>query len=134
MKAIINRETFEDMQTTGTFSIVVDDKHVVFQCKTLELPWLNNERQVSCIPEGEYDVIPRKSSKYGDHFYVKEVEGRSYILIHAGNYHSQIKGCILIGDKLVDIDGDSYKDVTNSKATLKKLVKFAPNGFTLTIK
>ncbi len=75
----------------------------------------------------------RTSQKYKRHFHVTNVPGRSYILIHPGNYHTQILGCILPGKSLVDIDGDGYRDVTSSKATLNKLLELAPDGFKLVI-
>ena len=36
-----------------------------FHLKTLELPWRENQRQISCIPPGEYNVEIRLSNKYG---------------------------------------------------------------------
>ena len=68
--------------------------------------------------------------------------GRSEVLIHLGNYagsmnpktgHSDIRGCILLGEKLIDLNGDGIADITNSKATVNKLIKVAPNGFVLEI-
>jgi len=97
------------------------------------LPWLKIKSK-SCIPEGEYKVVNRQSAQYGNHYHVLDVENRTFILIHPGNYNFEIKGCILLGEKLTDINGDSYKDVTNSVKTIKKLLKLAPKGFDLEIK
>lgn len=133
MRAKIERQVFRDKQTTGTLTLFDDQDKKVFSCKTLELPWLDNQKMISCIPEGSYNVSVRKSAKYGNHFHIENVENRTYILIHAGNYHTEIKGCILVGDKLADIDADSYKDVTNSVATIKKLLQHAPAGFCLDV-
>lgn len=64
-------------------------------CKTIELPWRNNEPQVSCIPEGKYPVKMRWSKKFGQHMSLEEVEGRSGILIHpANNALKELRGCI----------------------------------------
>lgn len=133
MKAVITRIKAEDKQTTGELKLYNDDDKKILTVKTLELAWLNNQKGKSCIPVGNYNVITRKSAKYGSHFHILDVPGRDYILIHGGNFHYQIKGCVLVGDKLADINGDGYQDVTNSIATLKKLLKLAPNGFTLTV-
>lgn len=132
MKAVLTRQPSDDKQTLGKLE-VFDKGRKVFECKTLELDWQNNKRQQSCIPTGEYKVTPRKSAKYGSHFLVNDVPNRSYILIHHGNYHKDILGCILVGKAHIDINGDNYKDVTSSKATLSQLIKAAPKGFTLTI-
>ena len=62
-----------------------------------------------------------------------DVPDRNYILIHAGNYYSDIRGCILVGMDHLDINKDGFKDVTYSKDTLKKLYKILPEKFELEI-
>ncbi|QNF35872.1 hypothetical protein HUW51_17135 [Adhaeribacter swui] len=106
---------------------------VIYNCKTLELPWLQNKSKVSCIPTGTYQVRKRNSPKYGDHFHVLDVPGRDYILIHHGNYYTDILGCILPGQNFSDINGDGLRDVTNSKNTMKMLLSLLPDSFTLII-
>lgn len=64
---------------------------------TLELPWLGNKANVSCIPVGRYKCGPHNSAKYKDVFAVRDVPGRTGILIHAGNRTADIQGCILVG-------------------------------------
>jgi hypothetical protein len=67
----------------------------VLQCHTIELPWLNNQRQISCIPEGLYLLKKRYSLKFGDHVVLTNVPNRSLILIHpANNASKELKGCI----------------------------------------
>jgi hypothetical protein len=133
MKAILKRTLSQDKQTLGTLELFDDANKKLFECKTLELPWLNNKKQKSCIPKGTYKVVTRKSPKYGFHFHVTNVENRDMILIHSGNYFTDILGCILVGDSLKELNNDGYLDVVNSKTTLSKLVKIATNGFTLTV-
>jgi hypothetical protein len=93
-----------------------------FHFKTLELPWRNNERRVSCIPIGEYEIIKHNSPKFGLTYWVQNVTNRSEILIHKGNYHTDILGCILVGSAHKDINNDRQVDVINSAATIKKLL------------
>ena len=100
---------------------------------TLELEWDNNRARVSCIPLGKYIVERRTSEKFGNHFHITNVVDRSYILIHHGNYHRDILGCILVGSNHTDIDGDGYRDVTSSKNTMKKLLETMPIKFELNI-
>ena len=69
---------------------------------TLELPWLGNERSVSCIPEGAYTTtyLPRSASgKYRRVYHLQDVPGRGGILLHAGNTASHSWGCMLVGTR-----------------------------------
>jgi len=66
-----------------------------FICFTIELPWKDNKRNVSCIPEGRYRLIKRFTSRRGWHLMVKDVPGRSGILFHpANNALRELRGCI----------------------------------------
>lgn len=134
MKGILTRTWFDSKQTRGIFKLIDDTGKVIFECKTLELPWIDNKIKQSCIPVGQYKVVPRQSPKYGKHFHVTGTEPRTWILFHAGNYYTQIEGCILVGKAFVDINGDGLLDVTSSKDTLSKMVNLAPDGFDLHIK
>jgi hypothetical protein len=124
---ILKRNKYEKKQTLGYINTKAGKMF------TLELPDLNNQRRISCIPLGEYEVVRRYSEKFGYHYHVLNVPGRDSILIHTGNYHSQILGCILVGTKLADINGDGYLDVTNSAIALKKMLETYPDGFKLII-
>ncbi|MGH1485480.1 MAG: DUF5675 family protein [Cellvibrionaceae bacterium] len=80
---------------------------------TLELPWRGNQPNISCIPPPQeidkehYQVLPRRSPKFGDTYHVTGVNGRTHILIHTGNYagdkskqlKTHVQGCILVGRK-----------------------------------
>lgn len=122
-----------EKQTLGLLYCSNDKTGEDFQFDTLELPWLDNKRRISCIPTGEYKVIPRYSNKYGKHFHILDVPNRDLILIHVGNYYLQTLGCILVGDGLLDINKDGILDITNSSKTIKKLISLYPDGFKLII-
>ncbi len=79
----------------GTFGVLVKDG--VPLCVTLELPWEENQRSISCIPEGRYDFYRVDSPRFGDTFQIAAVPGRSNILFHAGNTVDDTSGCILLG-------------------------------------
>lgn len=133
MKAKLTRTLYQDKQTLGILELFDDKGKEVLECFTLELPDLNNQKKESCIPNGTYDVVIRRSEKFGLHFHITDVKNRDFILIHAGNFFTDILGCILVGSGLKYINNDKYKDVVSSKATLQKLLKLAPKGFQLTI-
>jgi len=120
-------------QFLGIMTLFDDLDFPFFEVRTLELPDKENKRRISCIPCGEYEVIKRWSEKYGDHFHILGVPGRDYILIHSANFYSQLLGCVAVGFSHTDIDGDGYRDVTNSKSALKKLNEHLPTRFNLNI-
>ncbi len=64
-------------------------------CHTIELPWIDNLKQVSCIPEGRYELRKRYSEKFKWHIEVVGVPKRDFILIHPyNNAMKEAKGCI----------------------------------------
>jgi len=56
-----------------------------FICYTIELPWIQNKRNISCVPEGLYTLQKRYSPRFKYHLHLKNVIGRSLILIHPAN-------------------------------------------------
>lgn len=106
--------------TYGNLRVIQNDK-VLFECKTLERPWVDNKNNVSCIPPGTYDVMKTYSNRFKKPLYlIDKVPGRSGVRIHPANFVSQLQGCIALGDKHQDINNDGILDVTNSVATQKK--------------
>ena len=78
-------------------------------CHTLELPWRDNQPNVSCIPAGEYPIeqVTASRSICGRRvlYLVQNVPGRSGILLHAGTwagnkdqgFKADSLGCPLMG-------------------------------------
>lgn len=92
-----------------------------FSCKTLELSYRNNQRNVSCIPKGIYTAKYTFSPKFMKYTYeIQDVHNRSGIRIHSGSTFYDILGCILLGTHYTDINGDQYADIANSKVTVEK--------------
>jgi hypothetical protein len=99
-----------------------------FSCHTLELPWRDNQRSISCIPAGTYEVKIRVSPRYGEIYWVTEVENRTYILIHSGNYagdtkkgyKTHVNGCILLGKKMGFLG--EQRAILNSRITVRKFM------------
>lgn len=119
MQIVITRTEENDTQTIGELKVYTDK--LLFEAKTLELPWRENQRMISRIPSNHYKAVKNISQKHGKSIWIQDVEGRSEILIHKGNFHSETLGCILVGEGLTDIDGDGHKDVTNSTRTMDEL-------------
>jgi hypothetical protein len=98
-------------------------------CETLELPWLGNKHDVSCIPEGAYEANLWCSPKHKRKLYwLQDVPGRGAIEIHIGNLVEDTHGCILLG---LERDGDMI--VHSRDAFDKFMARMGGNPFTLTI-
>jgi len=93
---LLIRDTFTDKSVIGKLYCNAE-----FIAHTLELAWRDNEKSVSCVPEGVYGCRVRlareSSSRDYVHLLVQDVPSRSYILFHRGNYPSDTRGCILTG-------------------------------------
>jgi|TARA_B110000503_G_C7029964_1_gene363569 hypothetical protein len=105
---LIIRDTFTENSVIGKLYCNGE-----FISHTLELPWNNNKKRVSCIPKGDYKCRVRLARESGSrdyvHLLVENVDNRSHILFHRGNVPSDSKGCILTGthraeepDKILD--------------------------------
>jgi hypothetical protein len=128
----LTREPSNEKQTQGILQIM-ESGQVVFECKTLELPWKGNQRNISCIPTGNYTVEKRFTQERGNHFHLLNVPGRSSILIHSGNYYSHTLGCILVGEKFSDLNKDGFVDIVSSRITLGKMNDILPRQFSIGI-
>lgn len=92
-----------------------------FMGYTLERPWKNNQRKISCIPAGKYKVAKRNENDshrfWYEHLMVCDVPKRTLILFHRGNYPEDFKGCIGVGrTRSIDFIG-------NSRAAFNELMK-----------
>lgn len=132
MRGIINRLVQDEIETLGAFYFY-DKEEELFASVVLELPNRKNQKSISRICGGEYLCKKRWSKKYGWHYHVTNVEERTLILIHFGNYYTNTRGCILLGELFADINNDGVKDITNSKNTITKFMSIAPNEWKLTI-
>jgi len=66
-------------------------------CLTLEHPWRDNKKGISCVPEGEYRLSKFESIKHPNTYHVDNVPDRTGILFHVGNGLGDTHGCILTG-------------------------------------
>lgn len=84
----------------GTNGFLIANKQLI--CKTIELPWRNNQPSVSCIPEGKYVLRLRDSERFGRHLEIIDVPKRSLILFHPANDAlRELRGCIAPVTELV---------------------------------
>lgn len=133
MKAKLLRLKQEEKQTLGNLLFYDNDVNLLLSVKCLELPDRDNRNSISRIPRGKYICKLRYSDKYGWHFILEDVPGRTYILIHFGNFYRDTRGCIIVGNNFTDIDGDGFRDVTSSKKTMQRILAISSREFELII-
>ena len=113
---LLIRDTFSKESTIG--ELFLNGERM---CDTLENSWQDNQRNISCIPEGIYPVrlrLPRESATRDYmHLLVKDVKDRDYILFHIGNTAKDTSGCILVGL------GSQQDFVSNSTLAMDLLIK-----------
>jgi len=134
-KKLINllliRDTFSEKSTIG--ELFLNGERI---CDTLENPWLDNQRNISCIPEGEYKVrlrLPRESAtRHYIHLLVKDVSNRDYILFHRGNTAQDTRGCILVG--LSSEQDVVYNSTLAMDLLIKELIHLGAVNINLIIK
>jgi hypothetical protein len=114
--AVLTRTSNNQKQTTGTVKCVNGDKR--FDCYSLE------RGSDLRIPVGEYQCEWTFSPKFLKYMYLVKVPNMSGIRIHGGNYWFDTTGCILLGDKFIDMNKDGLLDIVNSKVTMKKFEDF----------
>ena len=118
----------------GTFGRIVcaDGLELV----SLELPWRNNKPQASSIPPGVYRCELVESPKFGRVYGLRNVNGRSHVLIHAANFagdvskgwKSELLGCIAPALKtgvLKPQGGPVQRAGISSREALSRLMEWA---------
>ena len=111
----------------------------MFYSYSLELDDHNNAPEKSCIPYGKYLCEVKDSPKFGRVYEVKNVPGRTDVLIHAGNFaadegkgKADTNGCILLGNAIGEIAGQ--KALLSSKDALRRFMsEMNGEAFTLFI-
>ena len=113
---LLIRDTFSKESTLG--ELFLNGERI---CDTLENPWQDNQRNISCIPEGVYKVRLRLARESASrdylHLLVQDVPNRDWILFHRGNTAKDTSGCILVGL------GSQQDVVNNSVLAMDLLIK-----------
>lgn len=95
----------------GMFGILHDSDGVQLAC-SIELPWRDNRRNISCIPVGRYKCKYTWSPAFKRYMYILlDVPDRSGIRIHKGSYagatdhgfRADFLGCISFGQGYTSI-------------------------------
>ena len=113
-----------------TIGKLYDGKELI--CHTVERPWINNARNTSCIPAGNYLVKLTNSPKFKVCYEVKNVPGRSHILFHKGNSVNDSLGCIL-PVSTIDVFEGKICGLSSGRAYTRMMNHLNGESFNLTI-
>lgn len=130
---ILQRRPFMPMlPTLGVMVFKPEPGKLLHVCSSIELPWRDNAKEVSCIPEGLYPLRWTRSKRFSDlrkkdvwMWEIQDVADRSGVRIHSGNYagvdltHSE--GCPLTCMEWKDINNDGVIDGARSGEALEAL-------------
>ena len=120
MEPLVQILRLEDNKTYGTFGVLLINGRAF--CVTLEPPWVENERNVSCVPEGQYQAIRVPSEKFGEVFLLEDIPGRSGIEIHPGNVREDTEGCIIVASSFGKLRNHN-RAVLNSGDTFRSFMR-----------
>lgn len=125
MRLKLIRLTQDKNRTQKLGKLFLFDRYIeVFSCMTLE-PY-------ECLNAGHYELRKYHSPNLRrEVFLFKYIDG--FYEVHNGNFKSDTKGCVLVGQDVTDIDKDGKRDVTNSNVTLSKLLSLCPQEIEIDI-
>lgn len=122
MRVVLHRLGPHSYDAGGTFGylVVLDEQgRNLFFAFTVELPWLGNTPEKSCIPVGEYPLEWEFSEHFGRNLWeLKNVPGRGEAKIHPANRPHELLGCCGLGDAIAREQDGWY--VINSRATVER--------------
>jgi len=123
-KVVVIRDTIGRKLSLGVCMVIDEENTIVFTSQSLERGWLNNARNISCIPAGIYKLQLEWSPRFQQKLWeIYDVPNRRECKFHAANFWRQLNGCIALGKKRADLDNDGFMDITDSRNTMKRFHK-----------
>lgn len=108
-----------DKSFLGTLYIMDFYHKILFKAESLERAWIENKNGISCVPPGEFSIAYERSAAFKKELWeLKGVSNRNEVKFHAANFWYELKGCIALGDRIIDMDADGVPDVQNSRKTM----------------
>lgn len=109
-KTVIQRWAVFPWVTVGEITVVGTS----FRGATLELPWRDNQPDVSCILHGVYKIVRDTFRGKYVNYRIVDVPGRESVEIHRGNTLNDTRGCPLIGTSVMLKTSTEYAYLSES--------------------
>lgn len=126
----VKRVKYAKNVTLGRLKCYHNNRMVV-DVVTDELPDLNNQVCISCIPEGVYTAVynwmenlAKIDKKFAPSLWLKDVPNRSEICVHCNTYVQTLMGCIAVGMEHVDINKDGIPDTSRTLEAMTKIIDY----------
>lgn len=111
VRVAIDRWGYTEFGTLGRLTVFWHETIPTFTCLTAENPHRENRPNLSCVPEGEYEL--RRSFFHGGGYPTFEIflrgggpiPGRSLVKIHVGNTADDVEGCVVLGRRPIELRG-----------------------------
>ncbi len=114
----------------GTYGVIIINNRPMFV--SLELPWRDNQRNISCIPAGTYKAIRMVSPTFKrEVLMLIDIPGRDAVEFHIGNELEDTRGCILVGLRFNLAD---YGVLSSTAAFDSFMLELPKDGITVTVK
>jgi hypothetical protein len=102
-----------------------------WECWSLEAPWRDNQRHISCVPPGLYELVRHSGQKYKQTWALQNHEigvgvdpqedlTRYWCVLHGANWAHELGGCIAPGLSMV-LEGGA-PSVRSSRAALAHIL------------
>ena len=97
---------------------------ILFTSQSLERGWLNNKKNISCVPSGTYKIKLEYSPKFNTELWeLYGVPNRGECKIHIASFWYDLNGCISLGVSQKDINNDGLVDNYKSKIAMDQFHK-----------
>jgi RHS repeat-associated protein len=114
----VNRTNQNPIRTLGDIAVRNSITNTTLNLNSLELPDRNNQPNISRVNNGAYNANRSTSPQFGSVIRLDNANGRTGILMHAGNTPADTQGCILPGT------GQTNNTVTGSGNALTQIIDY----------
>jgi len=99
--------------------------NLIFSCYSIEQAYKDNKRKISCVPEGQYDLVvlhENEIHKY-QHLFFLNVKGREGIKVIAVDCVNELLGSIALTKRRYSLDMTTQINLMESRTALSDFIE-----------